>query len=109
MNFCKYSRLYLDLQFSACIVASSLENSDLAEFNPFASIINLPSEIIKEEHEEGEECENEIELISNNFPRKRIGCYRCPVNLRKLPDPSKLPDLTIRINEMDMDIPNNRI
>ena len=70
------------------------------------------SEVIKEEHkehEEREERDNEIELISNNFPRKRIGCCKCPVNLRKLPDPSKLPDLSIRINEVDMDVPNNRI
>ena len=44
------------------------------------------------------EGENEIEPISTNYPRKRIGCCRCPVNLRKLPDPSKLPNIKIRIN-----------
>ena len=49
MNFCKYSRLYLDLQFSASIFASSPENSDIAEFRPLASIINFPSLTIKEQ------------------------------------------------------------
>ena len=38
-------------------------------------------EVIKEEGEVNEELENEIEL-STNFPRKRIGCCRCPVNLK---------------------------
>ena len=56
-----------------------------------------------------DEDEDEIEAIFGNFPRKRIGCWRCPVNLRKLPYPIKLPDIRISINEMDMDIPNNRI
>lgn len=63
----------------------------------------MTSEVIRKEGE------HEIEQIYTNFPRKRIGCWRCPVNLRKLPDPSKLPDIRIRINEKDMDIPNNRI
>ena len=56
------------------------------------------SEVIKEEGEERQEGDNEIGPISTNFPRKRIGCCRCPVNLRKLPDPNKLPDISIRIN-----------
>ena len=46
INFCKYSRLYFDLQFSACMFASSPENSDIAEFRDFASIMNLPSFIM---------------------------------------------------------------
>ena len=50
-----------------------------------------------------------MEQRSTNFPRKRIGCCRWPVNLKNLPDPRKLPRIEITINEMDMDIPNNRI
>ena len=52
MNFCKYSKLYLALQFSASMSASLSENSDLAEFIPLDSIINFSSSIMKEQASE---------------------------------------------------------
>ncbi len=64
INFCKYSKLYFALQFSASIFASSPENSDLAEFKPFASTINFP-ESIENEHASDTTAQSSIEATKS--------------------------------------------